>query len=419
MSASALTLEPSALSPTSAMTSESAFPLEIYEHILDFVVAKDVDRSVWKRTLASTSLVCHGWHPRSRALLFRVLRFGVADEETLRRLRDHLLVAPHLAVYVEEVRLIHRPEFSRLLDSFPRWLAVYLPRLGAIFVKAEGSRTLDMHRFFCLPSVRETSEFEGLLLPYPNARVLTLHQVVWVDRTSRWKGKGFPRPFRVPLALTELRLMLNANGSRNIHIVNRLNFEYLFQACKITLSKLLLNLAPVRILTLQFQDAYPLNVIEFPHLDDLHLEIFMAPGLETRFRDGDRKPIMPYAEVISLIPRLLRRLNAVQLRILRLSFSAPDIDLAPDAFLDHLKAIHEPMHEMIRSSWFPRMKVITFDLGHRPRDIPSWQSRITTECLPELGKVVSIQVIPHDTLSEDISAPTCTLGSITDSVASG
>ncbi len=139
------------------MASESAFPLEIYEHILDFV-AEDIDSLVWKPTLATTSLVCHGWHPRSRALLFRVLRFNVAaNEETLLCYRNHLAIAPHLAAYVEEVRLVHQPDNGRLLESFPRWLAIYLPRLRAVFIKIHIFAPLAMHHFFCLPSARVRS----------------------------------------------------------------------------------------------------------------------------------------------------------------------------------------------------------------------------------------------------------------------
>lgn len=208
------------------MPPQSAFPLEIYEHILDLVGA-DAHIHGWKRTLANACLVCRGWHPRSRALLFRVLRFLAADEDTLLRYRSHLAVAPHLATYVEEVRLIHRPHYSRLLEVFPRWLAIHLPRLKTLYIKIKSSNPLNMHHFFCLPGTRirsvrtleyddiylqNTSELEGLLFPYPNARVLTLHLVSWIDNTNKFKGKGLPRPLKTPLALTELRLMFRGYG---------------------------------------------------------------------------------------------------------------------------------------------------------------------------------------------------------------
>ena len=96
-----------------------------------------------------------------------------------------------------------------------------------------------------------------------------------------------------------------------------------------------------------------------------------------------------------MIPRLLRRLSAVRLSILRLSFSAPDINQAPDAFLEHLFAIGDSMEDMVLGSWFPNLKVVMFDLGCPTRDIPSWQSRIT-KCFRKLEKVVSVQVIPGD-----------------------
>ena len=222
VSASVLSL----LSPAFSMASESAFPLEIYEHIMDFV-AEDIDIRVWKQTLANTSLVCHGWHPRSRALLFRVMRFCSESEETFLRYRNHLTVAPHLAAHIEEVRIVHSPQFARVLEAFPRWLAIYLPRLRAVFVKVNGSDPLNMHHFFCLPGARvqgvrtleydhialqNTSELEGLLFPYPNARVLTLHQVWWADFTDRLQGKGLPRPLKVPLVLAELRIMHLGTG---------------------------------------------------------------------------------------------------------------------------------------------------------------------------------------------------------------
>ena len=216
---------------------ESAFPLEIYEHILDFVGA-DIDLCGWKRTLASASLVCHGWHPRSRALLFRVLRFVTADEDKLLRYRCHLAVAPHLAAYVEEVRIIHESEESRVLEAFPRWLGIYLPRLKAVFVKLQIPHCLNMHRFFCLPAARlrsvrtleydyiclqNTSELEGLLLLYPNTCILTLHLVWWANNTKKFQGKGLPRPLKAPLALTELRLILDGYGevrSPNLLLIN-------------------------------------------------------------------------------------------------------------------------------------------------------------------------------------------------------
>ena len=226
MSAPRCVFPASEVSPASTEVAESTFPLEIYEHILDFVGA-DIDLCGWKRTLASASLVCHGWHPRSRALLFRVLRFLVGDEDTLLRYRSHLAVAPHLAAYVEEVRILHGPEYCRLLEAFPRWLGIYLPRLRAVFVKLPTSVRLNMHHFFCLPSARiqsvttleydciylqNTSELEGLLFPYPNARILTLHLVSWADNTARFKGKGLLRPLKTPLSLTELRLMFDGSG---------------------------------------------------------------------------------------------------------------------------------------------------------------------------------------------------------------
>ena len=200
-----------------------------------------------------------------------------------------------------------------------------------------------------------------------------------------------------------------------IHLVNRLGYEYLLQACRATLSKLLLNIIPIRVLILEFQglsqtwhckcaedlshsclEDYPLNVIEFPQLDVLHLEIIMVPTVTTIFADKDSDPDVPYSEIVSMIPRLLRRINAVKLRILRLSFAAPDIDEAPpQSFLQHLIGICDPMEELVLGSWFPNLKAITFDLGCRARDIPSWQSQIT-KCFPKLEKIVSIQVIPHD-----------------------
>ena len=225
MSAPLCVASPSELSPVSPMPAESTFPLEIYEHILDFVGA-DIDLCGWKRTLASASLVCHGWHPRSRALLFRVLRF-VTTEDALLRYRFHLAAAPHLATYVEEIRIVHEPEESRLLEAFPRSLGIYFPHLRAVFVRLQTSHVLDMHRFFCLPSARvrsvttleydyiciqNTSELEGLLFPYPNVRVLTLHLVWWEDNTKKFQGKGLPRPLKAPLALTELRLMFHGHG---------------------------------------------------------------------------------------------------------------------------------------------------------------------------------------------------------------
>ena len=221
VSASVLSL----LSPAFSMASESAFPLEIYEHILGFAAEDDV--WIWKQTLANTSLVCHGWHPRSRALLFRILRFVAADEETLLQYQHHLTVASHLAAYVEEVRIVHRPEHGRILESFPRWLGIYLPRLSAVFVTVESPIYLNMHRFFCLPGARvqsvttleyvyialwNTSELEALLFPYPNARVLTLHLVQWAALTDGSAKRGLPRPLKVPLALTELRIMLDGTG---------------------------------------------------------------------------------------------------------------------------------------------------------------------------------------------------------------
>ncbi len=126
--------------------------------------------------------------------------------------------------------------------------------------------------------------------------------------------------------------------------------------------------------------------------------MFVVPGRITRFKDKDYGPTILHAEVISLIPCLLRRLNAVRLRVLNLGFSAPNIDQAPDAFLEHLSAINDPMEEMLLNSYFPNLKAITFDLGPRPtQDIPSWQSRIT-KCFPKLEKVVFIQVVPHDNM---------------------
>ncbi|KAM5542989.1 hypothetical protein V8D89_003373 [Ganoderma adspersum] len=311
---------------------------------------------------SAASLVCHGWHPRSRALLFRVLRF-VTTEDALLRYRRHLAVAPHLAAYVEEVHIVYNPKYAKLVEAFPKWLGIYFPRLRAVFVKLQTSERLNMHHFFCLPSARNTSEFEGLLFPYPNARVLTLHLVSWVDNTVRFQGKGLPRPLKTPLSLTELRLMHHGSGET--------------------------------ILVLEFQEDYPLNILEFPCLDVLHLEIFMVPTIASIFGDKDSSPDVPYSEMVSMIPRLLRRLNAIKLCILRLSFSAPDIDQEPHSFLEHLTAICDPMEELVLGSWFPNLKTIMFDLGCRTRDIPSWQSNITN-CFPKLEKIVSIQVIPHD-----------------------
>lgn len=144
-------------------------------------------------------------------------------------------------------------------------------------------------------------------------------------------------------------------------------------------------------------EDHPLSVIELPHLYFLHLEIFMVPECATIFEDKDGGPTVPYAEVVSLIPRLLRRLHAVGLRLLKLSFAAPDIDQAPDAFIDYLTAIRDSMEEMIVGpySGFPNLETITFDLGSRTRDIALWQSRIT-KCFPRLERVIS--VLPHDNM---------------------
>lgn len=126
------------------------------------------------------------------------------------------------------------------------------------------------------------------------------------------------------------------------------------------------------------------------------MEIFYRPGVITRFHDKKNGPALSYAEIVSTIPHLLRRLNAARLCILKLGFSAPDINQASDAFLEHLNAIREVMEEMILGSRFPTLKAIIFDLG-LTRDIPLWQSRIS-ECFPKLKEVVSIQVIPHDSI---------------------
>ena len=98
-----------------------------------------------------------------------------------------------------------------------------------------------------------------------------------------------------------------------------------------------------------------------------------------------------------MIPRFLRCLSAVRLSILRLSFSAPDINRAPDVFLEHLVAIGDSMEEMVLGSSFPNLKAVTLDLECRTRDIPWWQSRIT-KCFQKIAKVVSVQVIPHDNI---------------------
>ena len=122
----------------------------------------------------------------------------------------------------------------------------------------------------------------------------------------------------------------------------------------------------------------------------------MVPTATTIFEDKDGDPDVPYSEVVSMIPRLLRRLNAVRLRILRLSFAAPDIDQAPpQSFLQHLIGICEPMEELILGSWLPNLKAITFDLGCQSRDIASWQFKIT-KCFQKLEKVVSVRVMAHD-----------------------
>ena len=217
----------------------------------------------------------------------------------------------------------------------------------------------------------------------------------------------------------------------------------------------MLNIIPIRVLVL-FQgklqtwyfkccnnlshscvEDYPLSVIEFPCLDVLHLEIFLVPTTSTTFKDHDDNPYVPYDEVVSLIPRILRRINAVKLSILRLSFSARDINpKAPDEFLECLTAsMGYSLEEMVLGSWFPNLKAIMLDLGGWTGDIPSWQSTIP-KCFPKLAKVISIQVIRHNDVRYVViafdrgfcsprlpvartSAPTSTLSSTMDCKASG
>ncbi|KAM5540556.1 hypothetical protein V8D89_005785 [Ganoderma adspersum] len=404
----------SQLSP--ALPMSSVFPLEIYEHILDFVA--DYRRFKYtKRTLLSTSLVCHSLYPRSRVLVFRTLRFIEADVAALIRYRCHLFIAPHLAAYVEEVRLTHRGEYSNLLELFPSCLATHLPRLRRVFVNTSHSTPLTMHRFFCLPGIRvptvtaleyediglpNTAELDGLILPYPNVQVLTLHRVWWVDLTEEFGDKGLPRPLKAPLAkLTELRLTHFGDGANIIHLVNRLGYEQLLETCRGTLSRLLLNIIPIRVLVLQFKEDYPLGIIEFPRLDILHLEIFTRPENETEVYDTYDADVVPYTEIISVIPRLLYRLAAVRLHTLDLHFAFPDVNQSPDAFLGHLATIRKPIEEIVLGSRFPNLKHIIFDLGLQERDVPWWKRRIA-KCFPGLDKLDCLQVKPHDNMSEEI-----------------
>lgn len=100
--------------------SSSAFPIEIYETIIDNVKNssdQEAESGVVPRTLARCARTCQAWLPRSRLCLYRTIYLehltasasAIANTVKLRRLAQTIQVCPHLRDLVEDLFFTQYP----------------------------------------------------------------------------------------------------------------------------------------------------------------------------------------------------------------------------------------------------------------------------------------------------------------------
>lgn len=110
----------------------SAFPTEVYEHIIDMLMLQFWDEEdSWRRirpTLESCSLVCRAWEPRSRLHLVKMS--CVTSRESLQTMIKSLRSSPKLAAHVRSFAIIGGGEDQSWISTIS--LLPKLPNLSSV-----------------------------------------------------------------------------------------------------------------------------------------------------------------------------------------------------------------------------------------------------------------------------------------------
>ena len=122
----------------------SAFPTEVYEHIIDFIPhskAGDGGVCATRSALCSCALTCRAWLPRSRHLLYQsvtlhVSRDSVRDQDVMGRLTRTLLASSFIAGLLHHLTVY---DASMLNNSFslalPLMFVCTLPNLHTLTIR--------------------------------------------------------------------------------------------------------------------------------------------------------------------------------------------------------------------------------------------------------------------------------------------
>ena len=156
----------------------SAFPTEVYEHIIDFIPhskAGDGGVCATRSALCSCALTCRAWLPRSRHLLYQsvtlhVSRDSVRDQDVMGRLTRTLLASSFIAGLLHHLTVY---DVSMLNNSFslalPLMFVCTLPNLHTLTIR-ETILPLAVTSACCLAISKLTS-----------VAALTLYAVVFAD----------------------------------------------------------------------------------------------------------------------------------------------------------------------------------------------------------------------------------------------
>lgn len=217
---------------SATLVSESVFPTEIYERVIDHIrcdyspywaTIEEFNQDNYQvvKTLCSCALTCTAWLPRSRVTLYRRLRLHNVERVTLTLLVRALDDNPALQQLVEILEVMETVNSTGasplrgIWHAWPIMLAGRLPRLRCLGLYSQNPLGLD------IPSPRTLTTFATVT-------ELTIHWVggPWPEQSCENAlklVKGFPRIQRLILrgALRIPGLLpsrLELSGIRFLHL---------------------------------------------------------------------------------------------------------------------------------------------------------------------------------------------------------
>lgn len=99
-----------------------------------------------------------------------------------------------------------------------------------------------------------------------------------------------------------------------------------------------------------------------------------------------------YEQVVAALPRLFSQLEGPSLRHIYLKFDIEKVYESPESFVDHVKSIGAATEGYVIGQRYPRLEMMSFDVGAAEGSIPWWQSRFQ-ECFPQLTENGLLDVV--------------------------